>query len=101
MAFKAIILLTRGEGASRDEFRQWWLEEHAPLARRLPELRRAVFNLVTTEGAGVDGITELWFDSRRAFEEAYASDVGKEVVADSTAHVSRRERLFVLEHELD
>jgi hypothetical protein len=45
VSFKAIILLTRGEGMSRDTFRRWWLEEHAPLVRQLPELRRAVFNL--------------------------------------------------------
>lgn len=100
MAFKAIILLARGEGTSRDDFKHWWLEEHAPLAGRLPELRKAVFNLVTTDGAEFDGITELWFDSRRSFEEAYASDIGKQVVADSQAHVSRRERLFVIENEL-
>ena len=99
MSFKAIILLARGEGMSRDEFRSWWLDEHAPLARQLPELRRIVFNAVTTEGAEFDGITELWFDSRRAFEEAYASEIGKQVAADSLAHVSRRERLFVIENE--
>lgn len=100
MAFKAIILLARGEGMSRDDFKQWWLEEHAPLARQLPELQRAVFNLVTTDGAEFDGITELWFESRRSFEEAYASEIGKQVVADSMSHVSRRERLFVVENEL-
>jgi len=100
VSFKAIILLARREDMSRDEFRQWWLEEHAPLARQLPELRRAVFNLVTTQDAQFDGITELWFDSRRSFEEAYASELGKQVVADSMAHVARRERLFVTENEL-
>jgi uncharacterized protein (TIGR02118 family) len=99
MTFKAIILLARADGMSKDDFRQWWLEEHAPLARQLPELRRAVFNLVTTADAPFDGVTELWFDSRRSFEEAYASELGKRVVADSLAHVSRRERLFVVENE--
>jgi uncharacterized protein (TIGR02118 family) len=98
--FKAIILLARREDMTRDEFKAWWLDEHAPMARQLPELRRAVFNLVTTEGAEFDGITELWFDSRRSFEEAYASEIGKGVAADSIAHVARRERLFVLENEL-
>jgi uncharacterized protein (TIGR02118 family) len=101
MSFKAIILLARAENMSRDAFRDWWLDDHAPLARQLPELRKAVFNLVRTEDAPFDGITELWFESRRAFEEAYASEIGKQVVADSMAHVSRRERLFVSEHTLE
>ena len=49
--FKAVILLARAEGATRQEFRDWWLGPHAELARDLPGLRRLVFNLVETEGA--------------------------------------------------
>lgn len=93
--FKAVILLTRGEGATRDEFRRWWLERHAPLARQLPGLRRLVFNVVETEEAACDGVSELWFDSREAFEAAYASEIGERVAADSMANVSGRIRLFV------
>ena len=95
--FKAIILLTRAEGSSREEFRSWWLERHAPLARRLPGLRRLVFNVVENEDASCDGVSELWFDSREAFEAAYASEIGQEVAADSLANVSGRVRLFVEE----
>jgi uncharacterized protein (TIGR02118 family) len=93
--FKAIILLTRAEGASREEFREWWLEQHAPLARQLPGLRRLVFNVVETEGASYDGVSELWFDSEEAFEAAYASEIGRRVAADSLANVSARVRLLV------
>lgn len=93
--FKAIILLARAEGTSREEFREWWLERHAPLARRLPGLRRLVFNLVDTEGAPYDGVSELWFDSQEAFEAAYETEVGKAVAADSLANVGARVRLAV------
>jgi uncharacterized protein (TIGR02118 family) len=95
--FKAIILLTRAEGSTRDEFREWWLEHHAPLARQLPGLRRLVFNVVETEDAPYDGVSELWFDSQEDFEAAYASEVGKAVAADSLANVSGRARLVVSE----
>ncbi len=94
---KAIILLTRREGDTPEEFRHWWLEEHAPLARRLPGLRRLVFNLADGD-AGYDGVSELWFDSRDAFDAAYASEIGQQVAADSLAHVGGRIRLFVAEH---
>ncbi len=93
--FKAIILLTRREGTSADEFRSWWIDHHAPLARRLPGLRRLVFNLVEGGTTEIDGVSELWFDSREAFEAAYASEIGQAVAADSVANVSRRVRLFV------
>ncbi len=93
--FKAVILLTRAAGRSHDEFRTWWLDRHAPLARQLPGLRRLVFNVVGDEGAEVDGVSELWFDSRTAFDAAYDSELGRRVAADSMANVSRRVRLFV------
>lgn len=98
--FKAIILLTRREGATREEFRAWWLGPHAELARGLPGLRRLVFNLVEDGDAAVDGVSELWFDSREAFEAAYASEHGRRVAADSLANVGRRERLVVDERPL-
>jgi uncharacterized protein (TIGR02118 family) len=95
--FKAIILLTRRADMTHEAFADWWLKEHGPLARQLPGLRKLTFNLVGSE-AGVDGVSELWFDTQAAFEAAYASEIGKQVAADSMAHVARRERLLVAEH---
>lgn len=97
--FKAMILLKRRDGLRPDEFRDWWLERHAPLARRLPGLRRAVFNIVEGDGE-YDGVSELWFDSEQAFAAAYASGIGKQVAADSISMVSRRERLLVAENPI-
>jgi uncharacterized protein (TIGR02118 family) len=95
--FKAIILLARRTDMTADAFRTWWLDEHAPLAAQLPDVRRIVFNVVT-DADDVDGVSELWFDDRAAFEAAYATDLGKRVAADSMAHVRSRTRLFVDEH---
>jgi uncharacterized protein (TIGR02118 family) len=99
---KAVIMLTRRDDMSPAEFARWWLEEHAPLARRLPGVRRLVFNLNDDPNASpsVDGVSELWFDSRADFDAAYATDLGKQVAADSMAHVSGRIRLFVTEHTI-
>jgi len=99
--FKAMILLKRRDDMSHAAFADWWLGEHATLARALPGLRRAIFNLVDGDGSGpYDGVSELWFDSRAAFDAAYATEHGRAVAADSIARVSRRERLFVGEHVL-
>ena len=99
--FKAIILLKRREDTSMEDFSQWWLGAHAQLASALDGVRGATFNLVSGDGhAPYDGVSELWFDTQAAFEAAYATDHGRAVAADSMAHVSRRERLFVAEHAL-
>jgi uncharacterized protein (TIGR02118 family) len=98
--FKAIILLARRDGATREEFRTWWLGRHAELACGLPGLRGLRFNLVENE-SDFDGVSELWFDSQQAFEDAYSSEHGRRVAQDSLANVSRRERLFVSEHLLE
>ncbi len=99
--FKAMILLKRSEEMSFEAFTQWWLVEHAPLARQLPGLQKAVFNLVSGEGEGeYDGVSELWFETQSDFENAYASEVGQAVAADSMARVSKRERLLVNEHNI-
>ena len=97
--FKAIILLKRGENMSHDEFKQWWLVDHSGKAAQLPGVRKIVFNLVD-DGSAYDGVSELWFDSKEDFETAYATEIGKGVAADSLAHLSARERMFVVENDI-
>jgi len=93
--FKAIILLTRKDGMGKDEFRHWMLVQHSPLAKQLPGLRKLTFNIVENEDVAYDGVSELWFDSREAFDAAYATEIGKSVAGDSLANVRARIRLFV------
>ncbi|NKB60995.1 MAG: EthD family reductase [Gammaproteobacteria bacterium] len=102
--FKVVILLKRKETMSFDDFAKWWLDDHAPLARTLPGLRRAVFNLVNTgddqEDRQYDGISELWFDTQSDFTHAYETEIGKQVAADSMCNVSKRDRLLVTEAQI-
>jgi uncharacterized protein (TIGR02118 family) len=95
LMFKAIILLTRRDGMTRGEFRDWLLVRHSPLAKQLPGVRRLVFNVVENDDADVDGLSELWFDDREAFDAAYGTEIGKAVAGDSLANVKARVRLFV------
>ncbi|MSO28044.1 MAG: EthD family reductase [Candidatus Nanopelagicales bacterium] len=99
--FKAMIMLTRRDDLTREQFAQWWLQEHAPMARDLPSIRRIVFNVVEQNlDAPCDGVTELWFNSRVDFDAAYATEIGEKVVADSLAHMSSRVQLFVDEQSV-
>ncbi|MCY4226722.1 MAG: EthD family reductase [Gammaproteobacteria bacterium] len=99
--FKAMIILKRREGLGFDEFKSHWLNHHATLVRQLPNIRKAVFNFSTEEGAGeVDAVSELWFDSQQDFLDAYASEIGQEVAQDSLSRVSKRERVMLSEQNI-
>lgn len=101
MSFKAMIMLTRRSDMSHAEFVQWWTDEHAPLARQLPGVRRIVFNVIDqSEDPPCDGIAELWFDTQEDFTAAYATDLGQSVAADSLAHVAGRVRMLATEHAI-
>lgn len=91
--------LVRREDMSREDFRRWWIDEHAPLARTLPGVRRIRFN-VLDDDAPFDGIAELWFDSAEDADAAYATDIGKAVAGDSIAHVASRVRMLADEQEI-
>ena len=71
-----------------------------PLASGLPGVRKVILNVVDEgfDEAGIDGVSELWFDTREDFDAAYASEVGRATAADSLAHVSGRVRLVVTEN---
>ena len=70
-----------------------WREVHAPLALAQPGMVRYVQNLVTgligdggaigpPEGAGFDGLAEVWFTDEEAWERASASEAWKASYAD-------------------
>jgi uncharacterized protein (TIGR02118 family) len=96
--FKAMIMLTRRADMSHEDFKDWWLGEHQPLARQLPGVKKIRFNVVEQdETASCDGIAELWFESQEDFIAAYATEIGKSVAADSMAHLASRVRMFTKE----
>ena len=96
--FKAMIMLTRREDMTHEDFTTWWLGEHQPLARQLPGVQKIRFNVVEQdETAPCDGIAELWFESQEDFTAAYATEIGKSVAADSMAHLASRVRMFTEE----
>lgn len=95
---KAVILLKRKDSMTLQDFSDWMLKEHVPMALKLDGLKRYQVNIATDADGDYDGVSELWFDSEDAMLAAYGSDHGKAVAADSTAHVKTRKRLVVEEH---
>ncbi len=103
--FKLLGLLKRREGLSPDDFQSWWRERHAPIARRLPGLRRYVQNHTRLGGYARrepvwDGVAELWFDDADAFRSAIGSEEMAAARADEPnfMDVSRLRTLMCYEH---
>jgi uncharacterized protein (TIGR02118 family) len=89
---KNISLLTRKPGLTHEQFMKHWFEIHAPLALKVPGIRRYVQTHILDErkradiastDVEIDGIAELWYDSREAMLQSAATPEAK---------ASRRER---------
>ena len=99
--FKAMILLKKNKNMQKNDFANWWLGKHSKMASKLPKIRKLCFNLVESGGSEeYDGIAEQWFDSKEDFIDAYESDIGKKVAADSMSNVQDRIRIFVNENQI-
>ncbi len=89
---KRMSILTRRPDVAPDRFREHWFGLHADLLKKLlPEVKGYVQNLWLGPGPNplrppgphkIDGIVELWFENEAAMEAAFASDRGKELMAD-------------------
>ncbi|MGH7428116.1 MAG: EthD family reductase [Candidatus Methylomirabilaceae bacterium] len=87
-----------------EEFRRYWLEAHALLARTsLTGLRRYEINIVTGTLEGqpfVSGLAELYWDTREAFMRDITSPAGQRVLADVRNFASEGGPLLADEHRV-
>lgn len=101
--FKMIILLTKKVTMNDEDFAKYWLETHAPLARKMPGLRKYVVNVVQrppNREAEYHGIVELWFDDKESMKKAFASPEGQVTQQDSEKFTSKMTTLFIEEHTI-
>ncbi len=85
---KLVEFLVRKDEYSHDEFVERWEGDHADVARELPGLRRYSTSVPTNpDDVEYDGVLELAFESEQALNEAFASEVGEEVMADAAEFV--------------
>ena len=101
---KLTFCLHRLPGLSRDEFQRYWRETHAPLVRRHADalgVERYVqvhaghddLSAALRAGRGgpeaYDGVAELWWKDRPAFEAALATPAGQRAGAELLADERR------------
>jgi len=96
---KIIIGLNRAGGTSFEEFERHWLEEHAPIAEGMPNLRKYTISLANEDDAAYDGFAELHFESEADMAEAMESDPGAEATADIPNFADPEDMLQVVTEE--
>ena len=105
---KTIGLLTRKPGWTHEQFVKHWVETHAPLAHKVPGLRRYVQNHISGErtrpdieatNVEIDGVAELWFDDQAALETASRTPEMKALHADGALFIGRI-RSYVVEEKV-
>jgi len=98
---KAIALIKRKPGLSREEFRKHYEEVHAPMALKyLPSFKRYVRNYVITPPGGeepeFDCITEIWYDDMQGYQESlgfYGTDAGR-ILREDDESISDTSKFF-------
>jgi uncharacterized protein (TIGR02118 family) len=101
---KVVVLLTRRDGMTEEEFERHTRERHLPLVTKLPGLRRLVVSQVLPDPNGppsaYDAVAEDWFDDVAAMGAAFASPEGQAVFADAPNFLDMsRLQLLVVEEE--
>ena len=69
---KMVFLAYRRAGMDAEEFQRYWREIHAPIASKIPGLRKYVQNHSTRAPDGTnppyDGVAEMWFEDATSFD---------------------------------
>ncbi len=95
---KLVTFQKRVPALTRPMFEDRWLTIHAPMAARFPGLRSYMLAYSIEPGEPpADGVAQLWFDSRPAAQESYASEIGRDGSRDASAYLARREHMLASE----
>lgn len=76
--YNLVLMASRPEDWSHEQFIEWWRGEHAEVTYPLPGLRRWLHTDVQValeeRSEGWDGVSILSFDSKEALDQALASE---------------------------
>ncbi len=95
--YKVIGILKRPEGMHIEDFRRWWLEEHAPKVKQWPGLKRYCINLPTTDDQRYDGVAEVWFENKEDMDAVFGTSKGQ--TARNSATGGSQEIVILLTEE--
>jgi hypothetical protein len=109
MPVRSLVLLTRKEGMSRDEFNRHWLDVHGEIVKGFPHvLRYSQLHLASSESVGVvkshdygiDGVIEAVFDGRENIPRIWETEAGMNAIAEGEHFIGALRKYDVEEHVL-
>jgi uncharacterized protein (TIGR02118 family) len=96
--YKIVGILKRPAGMDFEEFKQWWLTEHAPKVKKWSGVVEYRINLATTPDQDFDGVAETTFESKEAMEAAFGTAEGQVARQSATTGSSGMHLVFTEEH---
>jgi uncharacterized protein (TIGR02118 family) len=102
---KAFNFFKRKPGLSVDDFRNYWLNEHAAIIREIPELRKYVASITLPSAYRNheplhDGISEAWFDDEDAIHSRADSGPRRAASADDLQFVDMSKAGSIITDEI-
>ncbi|MGZ4333898.1 MAG: EthD family reductase [Gaiellaceae bacterium] len=103
---KLIALLKAKPGMTREQFAQRWVEGHAPLTLKFPNLKGYRVNIAIDEYQEIegelpyDGTAEMFWDSLEEMQEDFASEAADTAVADADTFTVVRTHIYTEEFVL-
>jgi uncharacterized protein (TIGR02118 family) len=96
---KVISLLKKNEDIPFAEFRNWALQGHPALGKKLPGIRQYRMSVLLEENPDLpyDAVSEFWFDDNEARLAAFATPEGKAAAEDAASQCSSRVHLLTEE----
>ena len=104
---KSVSLLVRKDGMTHEQFMKHWVEIHAPLALKVPGIRRYVQSHILAArrrpdvpdiGVALDGVAELWYDDADTMARAATTPEMKALHADGALFIGHIQSFIVHEH---
>ena len=105
--YSIIGVLKKPDYWTTEQFRDWWVNDHAEIAKQLPGLRRYTIHPLTHNLDGFtgelggapshDGVAFLWFDDEDAARNAFASSS----VLTALSSMSKSSRSLVIRSDID
>jgi uncharacterized protein (TIGR02118 family) len=104
---RSIVLLSRPEGMSRQEFNDHWLNVHGQIAKDYPHvIRYSQLHLVESDTVGdveshdygIDGIVDFVYDSKENIPKIWESEIGKRGIEDAKLFIGALREYQVSEH---
>ncbi len=100
---KVVAMFNLPRGTDEAEFEKYFVRKHARDAAKIPGLRRYVIGKVVGSPAGEPAwyrVNELWFDSAKAAQKAFNSQIALDATNDLMPRVQDFTPVFVKDVEV-